>query len=277
MRAALLLALALLAGCGASAPADDGTASVERPPNAGPASVPGVELPPYGPIDYQLGGPYEPAPETKIVTRDHTVDSAPGTYGVCYVNAFQTQPEDRGFWDAEHPDLLLTNDGRVVEDENWPGELILDTSSSEQRAELTTVLRGWVDECAARGYEAVEPDNLDSYDRSEGALSEADNLAVTRELASYAHGRGLAIAQKNASELGTRGRDAGLDFAVSEDCQQYDECEVYTDLYPRLLEIEYDEGAFAEACEERGGTTAVLLRDPDVVPAGTEGYVSRTC
>ncbi len=289
VRVLLLTATMLLAGCGTNddlpapppAPAPAAVRAVPAPavsapaaPASSPAPPAGVTLPPYGPLDYQIGGPYEPAPGTAVVTRDHSVDSARGTYGICYLNAFQTQPEDRQFWDEKHPGLLLRVDGKVVEDENWPGELVLDTRRAD---DLLAVLRPWVDECADRGFQAIEPDNLDSYGRSQGALTEDDNLALVRELAAYAHGRGLAVAQKNAAELGTRGRDAGLDLAVSEDCQQYDECDVYTELYPRLLEVEYDEGAFQDACEARGGRTAVLLRDRDVVPKGSPGHLSRTC
>lgn len=280
MNPAVTLALAsvLLAGCGSGgAPPDDGPPALTRTPAASPPDGPTVTLPPYGPIDYQLGGPYEPAPGTAVVTRDHRQPSDPGAYGVCYLNAFQTQPGERAFWDAEHPDLLLRVDGEVVEDENWPGELILDTSTDARRAELVALLRGWVDGCADRGYQAIEPDNLDSYARSDGRLSEGDNLAVVGELAAYAHGRGLAVAQKNGAELGTRGREAGLDLAVSEDCQAYEECDAYLAVYPVLLEIEYDQDAFEQACDARAGSTAVLLRDLDVVPAGADGYLSRTC
>ncbi len=46
-------------------------------------------------FDYQLGGDYPPPTGVTVVTRDVTGSPAPGTYGICYVNAFQTQPGQR--------------------------------------------------------------------------------------------------------------------------------------------------------------------------------------
>ena len=62
------------------------------------------------------------------MTRDATSAPAAGTYGICYVNAFQTQPGTRSWWLATHPTLLLRDSaGRLVSDADWPGETLLDT------------------------------------------------------------------------------------------------------------------------------------------------------
>jgi hypothetical protein len=237
-----------------------------------------VEPPPVnGTPDYQLGGPYDPAPGTDIVTRDRTVAPAPGAYGVCYVNAVQTQPDAARWWKREHPDLLLRHDGRLVVDGAWD-ELLLDTSTAAKRRALTQIVGAWIDGCAARGYQAVEPDNLDSYARSHGALTQRDNLAFARALIARAHAAGLAIGQKNTAELGRRGPALGFDFAVAEECQAYQECDAYTGPYAdHVIEIEYDAARFSAACAARGARISVLLRDRDVVPRGTRGYVSRSC
>src|SRR5688572_30814402 len=88
--------------------------------------VPGAALaqplPPIGTdYDSQLGGAYQPATGVGIVSRDRLELPAPGLYSMCYVNAFQTQPDEGGWWLAEHPDLLLQVDGAPLEDPNWPG------------------------------------------------------------------------------------------------------------------------------------------------------------
>lgn len=73
-------------------------------------------------------------------------------------------------------------------------------------------------------------------------------------------------------------RKAGYDFAIAEECQQYDECGVYRAAYgPNVVEIEYDARQFAAACKARGGTNSLLLRDRDVVAQGQSGYVDQTC
>ncbi len=253
-------------------------------PPSGPTS-PAHRLPPFpanGRVDYQLGGPYEPDASVEVVDRDRRERPAAGRYNICYVNAFQTQPEDAGFWAGQHPDLLVRHDGRPVSDPDWPGEHLLDTSTAAKRAALLTVVGPWVDGCAASGFDAVEPDNLDSWTRSRGVLTRPDNLAFAQLLAVRAHVRGLLIGQKNTSELGSAGRtDVGFDFAVAEECQLYDECAAYTDVYgERVVEIEYTDNprsAYERACRARGGRISVVLRDRDVVPRGRPGYVYDAC
>jgi len=67
-----------------------------------------VSLPPVnGRFDYQIGGVYTPASGVAVVTRDNSASPAAGLYNICYINAFQTQPEDEDFWKGQHSDLLL--------------------------------------------------------------------------------------------------------------------------------------------------------------------------
>ena len=142
-----------------------------------PVAAPTLVLPPVNATaDYQLGGAYTPARGVTVVTRDMTVVPARGTYGICYVNAFQTQPELRSWWLAKHPSLVLRDaHGRVVTDPGWPGELLLDTSTAAKRASLASIMGVWFAHCRAVGYRAVEPDNLDSWTRSRGRLTLRQN------------------------------------------------------------------------------------------------------
>jgi hypothetical protein len=74
-----------------------------------------------------------------------------GAYSICYVNAFQTQPEELRWWRAHHRSLLLHRRGREVHDPGWPGEVLLDTSTARKRAAIAKVLGGWIDGCARDG------------------------------------------------------------------------------------------------------------------------------
>ena len=242
-----------------------------------------VEPPPVNAqVDYQIGGAYPPSATVGVVTRDRRESPAAGRYSICYVNAFQTQPEERPFWN-EHPGLLVRDEANhLVEDPQWPGEILLDTSTAQKRTELAAIVSGWISDCAAKGFRAVEADNLDSATRSGGRLSDQDNLALATSLAQAAHRRGLAIGAKNAAELGGAARkQAGFDFAVAEECQVYDECGRYTEVYGHhVIEIEYtDNGtaAFQQACRDHGQQISVLLRDRNVVQAGARGYFYRWC
>jgi hypothetical protein len=94
-------------------------------------------------------------------------------------------------------------------------------------------------------------------------------LAYAKLLIDHAHGKGLAIAQKNSLELGTRGKTTGFDFAVVEQCAEFDECGRYVAIYnTNVILIEYERGNFDEACGEFGSRVTIVLRDEDVTPRG---------
>ncbi|MER5554734.1 endo alpha-1,4 polygalactosaminidase [Streptomyces sp. NPDC002793] len=273
--AAVLGAVALVS-CGAG-----GGTTPEAGP-ARPAEAADVLLPTAGMgFDYQIGGGYTPPAGVRAVSRDREDEPAPGLYNVCYVNAFQTQPGALQWWQDTHPELLLRDgDGKLVIDEGWD-EVLLDTSTAARRAQLAEIVGDWIDGCAESGFQAVEPDNLDSFERSNGKLTKEHNAAFAEALAARAHSEGLAIGQKNTTDLLGRHDAIGFDFAVTEECAQFDECDAYADAYDdRVLAIEYEgEGdvGFDESCSAWGDRISLVLRDLDVLPAGESGHVFRTC
>jgi Glycoside-hydrolase family GH114 len=260
-RRALTVAASVL---GAVALIGAGSAYAPPPVNAG--------------FDYQIGEPYPPPAGVGVVSRDHAVDPAPDRYNVCYVNAFQTQTEAASWWKREHGDLLLRKNGKLVIDGDW-NEILLDISTAAKRTALAGIVGEWIDECARRGYRAVEPDNLDSWTRSRGMLNQAHAVAYATLLAQHAHGRGLAIAQKNTVELAATGRDEiGFDFAVAEECADWDECDGYVEAYgDHVIVIEYDAGHFRAACEGYGASLSIVQRDRAVTAPGSSTYVFKSC
>lgn len=232
-------------------------------------------------FDYQIGGSYETAAGAAIVDRDWHESPDPTRYSICYVNAFQAQPEDLRWWRRRHGALLLSRRGRLVMDTAW-NEALLDTSTARKRRRLVQIQSRAVRTCAARGYQAVEFDNLDSYSRSRRALSIKANLTFAAMLTKVAHRYGLAVAQKNAVELGSRGkRFAHFDFAIAEECQRYDECDAYESVYgTSFIEVEYsdsDSALFARACALRGSRISVVRRDRDLSQPGSVEYVNQRC
>ena len=228
-------------------------------------------------FDYQLGGAYPPPKGVSIVTRDRTEAPAPGLYNICYVNGFQIQPEEGKWWKSNHPDLILRDKaGKPVVDPDWD-ETMLAPTSPRRRAELAGVIGEWIAKCAADGFNAVEIDNLDTFTRSHGLITEDDAVAQMRLFADAAHAVGLRIAQKNAAEIVGRAAEMGTDFAVAEECNRYRECNAYTGAYgDHVLVIEYRRRDFDTGCATYPNLS-IVLRDLDLVPKGAQGYVFDTC
>lgn len=247
-------------------------------------------------FDYQIGGAHRPRATVGVLSRDRYAAPVRGIYNVCYVNAFQTQPDVAGqqggarWWRRRHDSLLLRKNGRFVVDGEW-NEILLDTSTDAKRRALLAVIGPWIDRCADDGFQAIEPDNLDSWTRSGRKLTKANNRAFATLLARRAHAADVAIAQKNTTELASAGRTIGFDFAIAEECQVWQECDDYTDVYGSLVyEIEYDDNSedangrgvapisfFDAACAARGSRISVIYRDRMVLARGAAGYEYRWC
>jgi Glycoside-hydrolase family GH114 len=263
---------------------DDAGADVRMPTDAGrespdaSASDAGVRLPPLNAgLDYQLGGAYTPPTGVGIVSRDRNEKPAVGLYNICYVNGFQAQPDEKDFWLQQHPDLVLRDQaGKPVIDPDWD-EMLLDVSSADKRTRLAQIEADWIAGCAEHGFDAVEVDNLDSYARSGGRIREADAVAFMALLSGHAHDHGLAIAQKNSAEIVGQRKQMGTDFAVSEECMHYKECDTYVGAYGRnVLIIEYVRADFDAACKSYPNY-AIVLRDHELVSKGSAGYVYDGC
>lgn len=78
--------------------------------------------------------------------------------------------------------------------------------------------------CRDKGFDAVEPDNMDAYRNKSGfPLTAGDQLTYNRLVAKLAHDRGLSVGLKN--DLDQIPQLVGdFDFAVNEQCAQYGEC-----------------------------------------------------
>jgi hypothetical protein len=276
-----LVTVATLA-CGlASCPADDGggDAITPEPVSTVPANPAVSVLPtPNAGLDYQLGGAYEPAADVVIVSRDRTAQPDPARYNICYVNGFQTQPGEAELWAGERADLVLRDGaGTPMIDPEWPDEFILDVSTEAKRVRLLDIVGEWIDGCAATGFQAVEIDNLDTFSRFPDLLTEDAAVAFAAALADRAHTDGLAIGQKNSTDLVPRRAETGFDFAVVEQCNEFTECDEFTAGYgDQVYVIEYARDAFAVGCAEYP-QLSIVLRDVEVSPADSPTYVRESC
>jgi hypothetical protein len=140
---------------------------------------------------------------------------ARGRHVVCYLDA--------GTYEPGRPDSAsfpAAVKGRRVE--GWPGERWLDIRRLDV---LGPIIERRLDLCRQKGFDGVEPDNIDAYDNSSGfPLRAADQLAFNRFVAAAAQARGLSAGLKN--DLGQAATlQPAFDWALDEQCFQYHECD----------------------------------------------------
>jgi hypothetical protein len=154
-----------------------------------------------------------------------------GIHTVCYLSAgtFEDGRPDAG----DYPEEILGNTW-----DEWD-ERYVDITRLDL---LGPILEARLDLCAAKGFSAVEPDNIDTYGADTGfALTGADEMAFARWIATQAHLRGLSVAQKNLPEFADE-LVTSFDFAITEDCFDDDWCNEmspYPDAGKAVLDAEY--------------------------------------
>lgn len=142
--------------------------------------------------------------DTSVVAALHTQ----GRKVVCYISV--------GSWENWRPDAGQFPAAVVGNDyEGWPGEKWLDIRRIDL---LGPIMRQRLDMCRTKGFDAIEPDNIDGYTNDTGfPLSYSDQLAYNRWLANEAHARGLSIGLKNDGDQ-VADLLSYFDWALTEDC-----------------------------------------------------------
>jgi len=156
---------------------------------------------------------------------------------------------DVGTWERWRPDagsfprLLL---GRPVA--GWPGERWLDIADLSALAPL---IRRRLEMCAKKGFNGVEPDNIEVVGNDSGfSITPAEQLRYAIFIASEAHRLGLAVLQKN-DPAQAKALAPHFDGAVSEQCYRFHECALwlpYLRAGKPVLEAEYDPALYPAFC-----------------------------
>ena len=132
---------------------------------------------------------------------------------ICYISA--------GSWEDWRSDAGAFPESVKGSNNGWDGEKWLDI---RQIAILAPIMTARMDMCVAKGFDALEPDNIDGYANNSGfPLTAADQLAYNRWLATEAHARGLGIGLKNDLDQ-VAALVPDFDFLIVEQCYQYQEC-----------------------------------------------------
>jgi hypothetical protein len=188
---------------------------------------------------------------------------AQGRIVLCYINV--------GSWEEWRPDAeqfpleVLGNDY-----EGWPGEKWLDIRRIDL---LAPIMRARFDQCQAKGFDGIEPDNVDGYTNDTGfSLTYQDQLAYNIWLAGEAHARGLSIGLKN-DEAQAADLVSHFDWAMTEDCFADEWCEEmspFTDAGKAVFAAEYTDQLTTnqfldQVCPQAEASNLdVILKDRDL-------------
>ena len=172
-----------------------------------------------------------------------TIDKlhADGRVVICYFSA--------GSWENWRPDADQYPNEVRGRGNGWPGEKWLDIRRIDL---LGPILERRLDLAREKGCDGVEPDNVDGYTNKTGfSLTADDQLSFNRWLADQAHLRGLSIGLKNDLEQAEI-LEPWFDWALNEQCFQYDECELllpFIQAGKAVFGVEY-EGNPADYCPQ---------------------------
>lgn len=197
------------------------------PPEAAlppPEPAPGVWMPPLQTSwQWQLTQPVDQSVNVVMFDVDlfetdaQVVASlrAKGRKVICYVSV--------GAWENWRPDASRFPDAVKGKQNGWPGERWLDIRRLDILAPL---LEARLDLCKAKGFDGVEPDNVDGHIADTGfPLSFQDQLRFNVFIANAAHRRGLSVGLKNDLPQ-VQQLLPYFDWAMNEECFERGRCEL---------------------------------------------------
>lgn len=225
-------------------------------PLPAPAQEPGASW------DWQLSEPFDLNVDVQVLDTDpDSIDPdtmaalrARGVFTICYVSV-GTLEDWRGDV-AAFPAAVI---GHGYPD--WAGEYFLDIRDT---GTLLPLMQKRFEACAALGFDAVEPDNMDVYLNDSGFdISVEDTIRYVTGLSYMAHALDLQIGQKNLPEL-TAQLEPLLDFVIVEGCYADDWCDAvgrYAQNGKAIFAAEYEvtEADRADLCTDASARGISLI------------------
>ncbi len=286
--------------------------TVRNPPVTGT-----INLPPTGKIgwDWQIGASGDsnvtvPAGVTLLDLDGFNISAskvsslkAQGVYTVCYIDA--------GSYEDGRPDSSLYPAYlKIFKDVQW-NEWFLDVQDvfrPIQPAGTQLVNNQWVDAsgkplaglptagafgpllkarlkmCADKGFDSLEPDNLQNDENAGGKVSLQQQLDFNSWIADTAHDAGLAAFQKNGPDKILLKDSAGkmmvekFDAILNEECQQYSECAPLAEYVKRgklALNTEYSQALNCTTSDTY--VINSIKKDLGLTGGNMSGYQRQSC
>jgi hypothetical protein len=170
------------------------------------------------------------------VARFHARDQ----HVICYIDA--------GTWESFRPDARRFPRSVLGRRNGWPGERWLDIRRLKV---LEPIMTRRFRLCAGKGFDAVEPDNIDGYANDTGfPITAREQLRYDKWVAREVHSLGMAVFQKNDPGQ-ARALEPHFDGVLDEQCNQYSECSAFTPYLKAgkpVLNAEYRGSLFPGFC-----------------------------
>jgi uncharacterized repeat protein (TIGR01451 family) len=286
--------------------------TVQNPPTPGT-----INLPPTGKIgwDWQIGASGDsnvtvPAGVTLLDLDGFNISAskiaslkAQGVYTVCYIDA--------GSYEDGRPDSSLYPAYlKVYKDTQW-NEWFLDVKDvfrPIQPAGTQLVNNQWVDAsgkplaglptagafgpllearfkmCADKGFDSLEPDNLQNDENAGGKVTLQEQLDFNGWVADTAHKYGLAAFQKNGPDKILLKDKTGkmmvekFDGILNEECQQYGECGPLAEYVKRgKLALNTEYSGTLDCTLSNSLVMNSILKDLGLTGGNMSGYKRQSC
>jgi hypothetical protein len=138
---------------------------------------------------------------------------AQGKHVICYIDA--------GTAESFRPDYRSFPRSVLGRSNGWPGEKWLDI---RRLGVLEPIMAARFQMCREKGFDAVEPDNIEAFSNSSGfPITAQQQLTYNEWISTEVHSLGMAVLQKNDGEQAAQ-LQPYFDGALTEQCNQYDEC-----------------------------------------------------
>jgi hypothetical protein len=158
---------------------------------------------------------------------------AKGIYVVCYVES--------GDWGSGRPDAgdfapaILGRNLDGFPDEKFININALDSPAGPTGKTLRQIMTARLTLAKSKGCDGIEPDLDDLHTYNTGfTITQANQVAHNKFLIDAGHALGMSVGLKNgpdatgAGSFTTQMFNAGADWALSEECNQFNECDGYT-------------------------------------------------
>jgi hypothetical protein len=171
-------------------------------PSARSVSVPG-----FGTVNWAKGD------NAGVIDTLHKL----GKVVICYM--------DSGAWESYRPDASLFPASVLGNSTGWDGERWLDLRPAS-RASFAPLIWSRMDVARSIGCDGIEPDQNNPIGNDPGfPIAVTDQTSWYLEVATQAHARGLSVGMKNGIESINAATVSAFDWALNEECFQYDECD----------------------------------------------------